>query len=130
MMLRIAGAIAVVAVSFAVTLLVLDSYAPRCPKGEALELKPPFQKIGNGFAFAAAAPSLDRLADTNAEPTRSSAVVCENNALLGPPHSQHIEIIGKGMGRYSHYFPGFTFSTSDNTDPNTNGRRYSAVLPH
>src|SRR4051794_37708030 len=117
MMLRIAGAIAVVAISFAVTLLLLDSYAPRCPKGEALELKPPFQKIGNGFAFAAAPPPRARLADTNAEPTRSGGVVCKNNALLGPPHSQHVDIIGKGMGRYSHYGSSFTLAASDNTDP-------------
>jgi hypothetical protein len=126
--LRVCGALAVVLVSFFVTLFSLDYFAPRCHQGDALELKPPFKKIGNGFAFAAAAPSLESLSDSDAAPTRSKFLVCENNSLLGPPHTLHADIIGKGMGRFSHYSgAGFTFSASDNSDPNTNGRRYWAV---
>jgi hypothetical protein len=130
MFLRACGAFAVVLVSFYVTLFSLDYFAPPCPGGEALELKGPFQKIGTGFAFAAAAPSLDGLSDNPTAPARSKFLVCENNHVLGPPHTLHQEIISKGKGRFSHYSgAGFTFSASDNSDPNTNGRRYWAVSP-
>jgi hypothetical protein len=32
------------------------------------------------------------------------------------------------MGRYSHWCDGLIFSTSDNSDPNTNKRRYGIVF--
>jgi hypothetical protein len=126
--LRVCAAFAVVLVSFYLTLFSLDYFAPPCPGGQAFELKGPFQKIGTGSAFAAAAPSLENSSDSATEPTRSKFLVCENNHVLGPPHTPHQEIINKGKGRFSHFSgAGFTFSASDNSDPNTNGRRYWAV---
>lgn len=60
-----------------------------------------------------------------------TANLYENGRLLGPANSPQKEIIDKGEGRFwlyrdiSNYFgPVLMFSTSDNTDPNTNGRKY------
>ncbi|TWB87233.1 hypothetical protein FBZ93_12214 [Bradyrhizobium macuxiense] len=54
----------------------------------------------------------------------------EDNKLLGPPNSDPQEIWVKGSGLYRLYkeidetAPVLMFSSSDNTDPNTNGRTY------
>jgi hypothetical protein len=125
--LRVCGAFAVVLVAFYATLFLLDYVAPLCPSGEITEFKAPFEKIGTGFAYATSAPSLESFSDTNAAPTQSKFLVCENNYLMGPPHTLHTEIAAKGKGRFSHYSKSFIFSASDNSDPNTNGRRYWAV---
>lgn len=60
-----------------------------------------------------------------------AAELYEDDKLLGPPNTPQQEIIDKGEGRFifyrdqSNYFgPVLMFSTSDNTDPNTNGRNY------
>jgi hypothetical protein len=126
--LRVVGAVAIVTVSFFLTVIIMDLFAPLCPQREGVELKAPFPKFGTGFAYAAAVPSLEKFSDSNATPVRSSYLVCENNFALGPPHSVHVDIGAKGKGRFSHWtMVGFIFSASDNTDPNTNGRRYWVV---
>jgi pectate lyase len=48
----------------------------------------------------------------------------EDGVPLGPAHCLHAEIRGEGRGRYSHWGAELYFSTSDNSDPRTNGRRY------
>jgi len=58
--------------------------------------------------------------DTTAEPWRSPLVVLENGVRIGPAHNT----VAGGAGRFSHRSPGLNFSSSDNTDPRTNGRRY------
>ena len=64
---------------------------------------------------------------------RSSILLYEDDKLLGPAGTSHYEIAVLGMGRYAHSKTGnnganslFVFSSSDNTDPNTNGRVYWA----
>jgi len=48
----------------------------------------------------------------------------------GRVHSRHDEVEYIGRGRYSHWKDvGILMSTSDNTDPNRNGRRYWIGLP-
>ncbi len=54
-------------------------------------------------------------------------LLLEDGRLLGPAHTPHKEIWERGDGRYSHWGPAVYLSTSDNSDPNTNGRRYVAV---
>ncbi|WP_244067727.1 hypothetical protein [Bradyrhizobium sp. Ce-3] len=60
-----------------------------------------------------------------------AAQLYEDDKLLGPasPHQQ--EIIDQGGGRFwlyrdtwNYFGPALMFSTSDNTDPNTNGGKY------
>ena len=48
--------------------------------------------------------------------------------LLGPAHSSHQSIRERGQGAYSHSGQQLYFSTSNNSDPNKNGRRYSAIV--
>jgi len=50
--------------------------------------------------------------------------VFEDDREIGPGHASHEEIRSKGAGRYSHWGKELYFSTSDNSDPRSNGRRY------
>lgn len=60
-----------------------------------------------------------------------AARLYEDDKLLGPANSDLEEIAAKGGGRFqlfrdnkSFFGPVLLLSTSDNTDPNTNGRKY------
>ncbi|MGF6426499.1 hypothetical protein [Bradyrhizobium elkanii] len=59
-----------------------------------------------------------------------SAKLYEDDRLLGPPNSDPQDISVKGSGLYRLYLsnnesaPTLMFSSSDNTDPRTNGRKY------
>jgi hypothetical protein len=54
----------------------------------------------------------------------SRLVVCEDERPLGPAHCGHEDIRERGGGRFSHWGAQVYFSTLDNSDPRTNGRRY------
>lgn len=58
---------------------------------------------------------------------RSRLQVLEDGSHLGPGHSLHDEIRGRGFGRYSHWHRELFFSASDNSDPRDNGRTYQLV---
>jgi hypothetical protein len=49
----------------------------------------------------------------------------ENGRELPHAHSAHDDIRNLGAGRYSHWGDAVFFSSSDNTDPSANGRRYT-----
>jgi hypothetical protein len=105
------GALGKVLIAFAIlmlgyfpTMFLLKRFEPTCPRGTALELKPPFPAYGTGAAYSAEAPSLEQFSDSNTASTRSSYVVCENRYVLGPAHVEHAEIAAKGKGRFSHYW--------------------------
>ncbi len=51
----------------------------------------------------------------------------EDGRPLGPAHAVHRSIRRDGRGRFSHWREALYFSTSDNSDPRTNGRLYVAV---
>ncbi len=101
------------------------------PLSDAIRLVGPFNRFNNSkIAFVASAPGLDSLSDFGAEQTRSPFLLYENNTPLGPAHSWHDAIVKEGQGRFSHWKDiGFIFSTSDNTNPNNNGRRYWVARP-
>ncbi|MEH2532816.1 hypothetical protein V1277_000799 [Bradyrhizobium sp. AZCC 1588] len=68
--------------------------------------------------------------DSEDDNERSRVLIYEDDKPLGPPHSVHADIAKLGMGRFSHWRgQGFVFSSSDNSDPATNGRSYRAVVP-
>ena len=54
----------------------------------------------------------------------SSLVLFEDGEPLGPPHSAHADIRLLGGGRFSHWGAQVYFSTSDGSDPRSNGRSY------
>ncbi|MFH1345631.1 MAG: hypothetical protein ABIL01_31160 [Pseudomonadota bacterium] len=64
-------------------------------------------------------------------PRASNLSLLENGKALGPPHSFHSSIWEPGRGHYSHWGDStasvVVFSTSDNSDPRTNGRSYVIV---
>ena len=127
-LLRALGAVAIVFLFFFGTLFIMNYFVPLCPGGKPEFFNGPFPKFGNGVAYSAPAPALDGSADSSTAPARSNYLVCEGGYALGPAHTIHAEISTKGKGRFSHWQAiGFVFSTSDNSDPNTNGRRYWAV---
>jgi hypothetical protein len=69
--------------------------------------------------------NFDVLSDGPEAPSRSPLRLYEDGLPLGPPHHGHGEIRTKGAGRYALWNGWLYFSASDNTDPRTNGRRYT-----
>ena len=55
----------------------------------------------------------------------SDLALFENGRPLGPPHTPHADIRKFGEGRYSHWRGSIIFSSSDGSDPRSNGRHYS-----
>src|SRR5438105_1199064 len=84
--------------------------------------------LHNGFCYTAALRHLASCADTDGEPRCSRLQLFEDDLPLGPAHRYHDEIGTVGGGRFSHWGENLYFSASDNSDPNTNGRRYSYSL--
>jgi len=76
-----------------------------------------------GFAFIGSI-ALDVPSDM-AGPQASMVEIYENDHPLGPPHALHDTIRHGGEGSYSHWGERLYFSTSDNSDPNINGRQYT-----
>jgi hypothetical protein len=111
------------------------SYQPKpgpSRAGLVVKLRRPFSPFGVGrsLAFVAVEPSLDGMAD-DTERSKSPVLLYEDDEALGPAHSEHLDIVRLGGGRFSHWitFHGFVFSTTDGTNPNRNGRDYWAVIP-
>jgi hypothetical protein len=110
-----------------------------------LHTQPPirltFEQAGivpaGGFTYSAQIamtphwPALLEIRPNIARPGESNAVVTEDGKPLATPHSGRREISDLGRGRYAHVgSPGnsnILFSTSDNSDPRTNGRTYAVV---
>ncbi len=63
--------------------------------------------------------------DSLDNPRRSSFVLCEDGRPMGSGHSSHDMVRNAGKGIFSHWGKQLFFSTSDNSDPRVNGRKYS-----
>ena len=118
---------------FSTALWLKQSYVePAKPAGKwVVQLERPFFELqGSEIAFSVRVPSLDHLSDTMELRDRSPFLLYENMTPLGPPHTEHAEIVKHGRGRFSHWNDsGFIFSSSDGSSPRTNGRTYWAVVP-
>jgi len=111
--------------------LVLTGRIRVSPRGFALRvlavLRPPFKgdlvelihERGNCYVAPLARKLLS---DSNG---RSRLTLFEDGQALLYPHSNHDDIRELGAGRYSHWGDAVFFSSSDNSDPAKNGRRYS-----
>jgi len=90
-------------------------------------LCPPFTRVGT-YGWVNILPALVKGADDLQNPTRSTLLVFENEKPLGPAHAEHVQICTLGSGRFSHWSDSLYFSTSDNSDPNTNGKKYTVLV--
>lgn len=69
--------------------------------------------------------------DDGDDDRQSPLQLYENDKPLGPAHSDDADIERVGNGRYSfRKGVGLVFSTSDNSDPATNGRHYWMTCPN
>jgi predicted AlkP superfamily phosphohydrolase/phosphomutase len=101
------------------------------PDGNSLEHKPDKSILidtaglrREGHAWVAEIPAGYGPSDTPGALTASRFVLYENDQELGPAHSLHDTIRQVGRGAYSHWDSSLYFSTSDRSDPRTNGRTY------
>jgi 2-polyprenyl-3-methyl-5-hydroxy-6-metoxy-1,4-benzoquinol methylase len=98
---------------------------------ETIELHGPFTRTWRRNMWQADIPHLASLADYPFGGERVSPVfIFEDGQQLPTPHSMHADIDGLGKGRFAHWGEHIFFSTSDNSDPNTNGRSYRLLLTH
>lgn len=110
----------------------LPANAPKVA-GEIVLLQRPFRGFSDSaFAVIANDTMFNGMADSADNTARSDIELYEDQAPLGPAHSVHTDVGKLGRGRFSHWrfaYSMFLFSSSDNSDPNTNGRNYWAVRP-
>jgi hypothetical protein len=59
---------------------------------------------------------------------RSVLSLAEDSRTLTPAHALHAEIRLHGDGAYSHWGNSLYFSSTDGSDPHTNGRRYTITV--
>lgn len=80
-----------------------------------------------GYAYHINYP-LPQIGDSNEYPTASTLRLFENGVELGPAHTAYREICTYGKGRFVHWGTKLYFSASDNTNPATNGRKYTYTM--
>jgi len=80
-----------------------------------------------GACWAVALPDEVGEGDGPGSAYHSSLVLLEDGYLLGPGHAVHEMIAEKGKGLFSHWGDTLYFSSSDNSDPNVNGRKYEVL---
>ncbi len=66
--------------------------------------------------------------DSNTQPSVSTLRVFEDGKELGTAHAKHADISSIGKGKFSHWGNSLIFSASDNTNPKTNGRKYTITI--
>ena len=67
--------------------------------------------------------------DDGGNPSQSGLRLYEDSRLLGPPHTAHQAIRERGRGVFSHWAGSVWFSSSDGSDPRSNGRLYRVEAP-
>jgi hypothetical protein len=92
------------------------------------QLTQPYTHV-EGSMWMTSLEDLAGLGDKLEDLRRSGVLVFEGKRPLPHPHSIHKEIAQHGKGRFSHWGESLYFSTLDGSDPNTNGRTYSILIP-
>jgi glycosyltransferase involved in cell wall biosynthesis/SAM-dependent methyltransferase len=87
-------------------------------------------KPDSGYAWTVDLPQLEASSDDLKNPRRSRLTVLEDGKPLGPAHTAHDVIRSEGGGALSHWRETLYFSSSDHTDPSSNGRKYVAIISH
>lgn len=110
-----------------------DDYGNRVPQmaefriEEAVTLQRPY-RAEKGHAWLAALEQFVTETDGLDDNYRSRLVLLEDGKPLWFRHARHDEVREQGRGLYSHWHKYLLFSTSDNTDPNSNDRTYQVVV--
>jgi hypothetical protein len=105
----------------------------KSPLPDSTILPRPFQRFENSNAYIFYPVIPGAIPDNKDNPEQSAALLYENEKILGPAHSVHMDVTVVGRGHYSfwqHSTTALIFSTSDNSDPNTNGRVYRLFDPN
>lgn len=90
-------------------------------------LRGPYRNHG-GFLWEVNLPQeFDDDGDDVGYPDCSAWALLENGSPIGPMHAEVADIQSKGAGRARHWKSRLLFATSDNSDPNLNGRNYRLV---
>ncbi len=98
--------------------------------GTCIDGKPDFEVLTGPFArcsghcWRVRLKNVSIMGDSPAATKASTLVLLEDGMVLGSAHALHDDIRQLGLGRYSHWEGYLFFSTSDNSDPNNNGRVY------
>jgi hypothetical protein len=130
-------AMAAFAIYLPVAFMVGRSYVPKpMPDGAAVEKLLVITPV-HRHAYRAQTYRLEGYADSDLNNQRSPVMVYEDMTPLGPARAQRAEVEDLGRGRFYHSTVAgapeswryVVFSTSDNSDPRTNGRSYWAVVP-
>jgi len=118
---------------FGIVLVVASIGLSSVTREMPFELDSPEIRHVEGYAYRA--PMKRRLAwpwqpvsDHQYSPRRSGLVLRENGLLLGRAHTAYEQVSSVGGGDYMHWGQALFFSTSDQTDPRENGRRYHGTL--
>lgn len=84
----------------------------------------------DGHAYVTSLAGLDPFgyqlkSDTNDAPRQSDLLLLRNAAPVGEPHKMHADIRTVGNGHFSHWQKHLYFSTPGNSDPRSDGHRYT-----
>lgn len=79
--------------------------------------------------FGRIAAMLYELPTDHGSNTRSALRLFEDGVELGPSRAVHLDVRELGGGRFSHWRRDLYFTTSDNSDPRSNQRRYRVESP-
>ena len=94
---------------------------------KTIDLKGPFKKV-NGNCWSVSLPEFESDCDSCEFLRRSPLIMFEDKYRLTINHASHEHIITPGRGLYSHWGKDLLFSTTDNSDPNTNGKSYTIKI--
>jgi hypothetical protein len=111
---------------------IISKVEPTVAGTKSLLRRPFVRFLNSDFGVIAQDNLFASLADSVDNNQRSPIEIYENDKRLGPAHSTHVGVAEIGYGRFSHWRTNgviFVFSSSDNSDPQTNGRAYWAVRP-
>ncbi|MCC6907302.1 MAG: hypothetical protein IT430_05115 [Phycisphaerales bacterium] len=97
------------------------------PGANAVIIEPGDVRPRAGLAYTINLPLSANEGDYSDALRRSSWVLLEDSTALGPAHGTHKDVETLGRGRYSHWKNALIFSSSDGSDPRTNGRHYVLI---
>ena len=91
--------------------------------GASIPLPPMSISPEEGYAYVCPIPT--ELVGDSEGASVSRLVLFENDRPLLDAHSMHADIRTSGEGKYSHWGNNLYFSATDNSNPQTNGKKYS-----